>query len=86
MKALVTGGAGFIGSNFVRLTLEERPDDAKSLVLQVRCLMNLGWREMALRRAREGLTHITGERQLLRLCRRLGADQRGRAGDCGHSA
>ena len=26
MKALVTGGAGFIGSNFVRLTLEERPD------------------------------------------------------------
>ena len=26
MKALVTGGAGFIGSNFVRLTLDERPD------------------------------------------------------------
>ena len=26
MKALVTGGAGFIGSNFVRLTLAERPD------------------------------------------------------------
>lgn len=26
MNVLVTGGAGFIGSNFVRLTLEERPE------------------------------------------------------------
>ena len=26
MKVLVTGGAGFIGSNFVHLTLATRPD------------------------------------------------------------
>ncbi len=26
MRLLVTGGAGFIGANFVRLTLAERPD------------------------------------------------------------
>lgn len=28
MRLLVTGGAGFIGSNFVRLTLQERPEVA----------------------------------------------------------
>jgi dTDP-glucose 4,6-dehydratase len=27
MRLLVTGGAGFIGSNFVRYWLERRPDD-----------------------------------------------------------
>jgi dTDP-glucose 4,6-dehydratase len=27
VRVLVTGGAGFIGTNFVRLTLAERPDD-----------------------------------------------------------
>lgn len=26
MKILVTGGAGFIGSNFIYLLLDERPD------------------------------------------------------------
>ena len=29
---LVTGGAGFIGSNFVQLALRERPRDRKSVV------------------------------------------------------
>ena len=28
MRILVTGGAGFIGSNFVRYWLERHPDDA----------------------------------------------------------
>ena len=28
MKLLVTGGAGFIGSNFVRHFLAEHPDDS----------------------------------------------------------
>ena len=28
MKLLVTGGAGFIGSAFVRLVLERHPDDS----------------------------------------------------------
>lgn len=34
MKVLVTGGAGFIGSNFVRRTLENRPD-VKIVVLDL---------------------------------------------------
>ena len=32
MNVLVTGGAGFIGSNFVRLTLDERPDAAVTVL------------------------------------------------------
>src|SRR5437588_10451295 len=28
MRLLVTGGAGFVGSEFVRMTLREHPDDA----------------------------------------------------------
>ena len=32
MKVLVTGGAGFIGSNFVRLTLESRPGVSVTVV------------------------------------------------------
>jgi len=27
MRLLITGGAGFIGSNFVRYWVNERPDD-----------------------------------------------------------
>ena len=29
MKLLVTGGAGFIGSNFIRLTLSQRHDQVR---------------------------------------------------------
>ncbi len=32
MKVLVTGGAGFIGSNFVRLTLDTRPEDSVTVL------------------------------------------------------
>jgi dTDP-glucose 4,6-dehydratase len=32
MRILVTGGAGFIGSNFTRLVLDERPDDAVTVL------------------------------------------------------
>ena len=32
MRILVTGGAGFIGSNFARLVLAERPDDAVTVL------------------------------------------------------
>ena len=27
MRILITGGAGFIGSNFVKYTLDKHPDD-----------------------------------------------------------
>ena len=30
MRLLVTGGAGFIGSNFIRYWLDRSPDDAKT--------------------------------------------------------
>jgi dTDP-glucose 4,6-dehydratase len=32
MRLLITGGAGFIGSNFVRLTLEEYPEDSVTVL------------------------------------------------------
>jgi dTDP-glucose 4,6-dehydratase len=32
VKVLVTGGAGFIGSNFVRLTLDTRPEDSVTVL------------------------------------------------------
>ena len=32
MRLLVTGGAGFIGSEFVRMTLRERPDDSVTVL------------------------------------------------------
>jgi dTDP-glucose 4,6-dehydratase len=32
MRLLITGGAGFIGSNFVRLTLDEHPDDSVTVL------------------------------------------------------
>ena len=32
MRLLVTGGAGFIGSNYVHLVLEEHPDDSVTVL------------------------------------------------------
>ena len=57
MKLLVTGGAGFIGSNYVHLVLEEHPDDSVTVLDKLTYAGNLG----NLEDVRERIRFIEGD-------------------------
>jgi len=67
MSLLVTGGAGFIGSNFVRYWLERRPDD-RVVVLD---LLTYAGDRRNLAEVEERIEFVQGDIADLELCERL---------------
>jgi dTDP-glucose 4,6-dehydratase len=67
MRLLVTGGAGFIGSNFVHYWLERHPDDH----LVVLDLLTYAGDRSSLADVEGGLTFVEGDIADLELCERL---------------
>jgi dTDP-glucose 4,6-dehydratase len=67
MRLLVTGGAGFIGSNFVRYWLERRPDD-HVVVLD---LLTYAGDRRSLADVEDGIVFVEGDIGDLDGCRRL---------------
>jgi len=67
MRLLVTGGAGFIGSNFVHYWLERHPDDQ----LVVLDLLTYAGDRSSLADVEGGMTFVEGDIADLELCERL---------------
>jgi len=67
MRLLVTGGAGFIGSNFVHYWLERHPDDH----LVVLDLLTYAGDRSSLADVEGGMTFVEGDIADLELCERL---------------